>query len=312
MQQPQQANPHQAALHAHQSASQAQEAARVEEALFNLHSKYSPTASDPSNPALGNNGMPSSLCAFTAILYDPLPPEHRARGHLSAPKPPHVSNQVWNEALARNPDPKELVPAPIVGAPALHSRIVSQQERANALESHAKKLGETLRFLERAARSSRDAIEGSGVEQEALRRRLLEVMRKVEIVRCMGQPTQRAEGEAQRRLGEITERLNAAGKSMADLEERGRRQARAWRTRGATMESSRTVEHPSASALQEEDKVALFNVLNEQRMGMERLSHIVKRDVRDVGILDDELRRSSSGRTEVARPPSGAAIFGGR
>ena len=78
------------------------------------------------------------------------------------------------------------------------------------------------------------------------------------------------------------------------------------------MESSRTVEHPSASTLQEEDKVALFNVLNEQRMGMERLGHIVKRDVRDVGILDDELRRSSSGRTEVARPPSGAAIFGGR
>mmetsp|Transcript_23059 Transcript_23059/g.37574 ORF Transcript_23059/g.37574 Transcript_23059/m.37574 type:complete len:346 (+) Transcript_23059:172-1209(+) len=305
----QQANPHQAALHAHQSASQRQEAARIEEAIFNLHSKYSPTAADPLNPALASNNAPSSLCAFTAILYDPLPPEYRAQGHLSVPKPPHISNQVWNEALARNPDPKELAPVPLVGAPALHSRIVSQQEKANALAAHAKKLRETLQFLEKAARSSKDAIKHSNSEQEALRRRLLEIMRKVEIVRCMGQSTQRAEVGAQQRLGEMMQQVNQVGKSLADLEERGRQQARAWRMRGATMESQHS--EAGAVSLQEEDKMALFNVLNDQRLGMERLGHIVKRDVRDVSILKDELNRASSGRVN-ALPPSGAAIFGGR
>eukprot|EP00581_Thalassiosira_minuscula_P011552 CAMPEP_0183713898 /NCGR_PEP_ID=MMETSP0737-20130205/8628_1 /TAXON_ID=385413 /ORGANISM="Thalassiosira miniscula, Strain CCMP1093" /LENGTH=484 /DNA_ID=CAMNT_0025942771 /DNA_START=39 /DNA_END=1493 /DNA_ORIENTATION=+ len=311
-QQPQQqpqANPHQAALHAHQSASQRQEAARIEEAIFNLHSKYSPTAADPLNPALANNNSPSSLCAFTAIMYDPLPPEHRSQGHLSVPKPPHISNQVWNEALARNPDPKELAPVPLVGMPALHSRIVSQQEKANALATHAKKLRETLQFLEKAARSSKESIKHSNTEQEALRRRLLEIMRKVEIVRCMGQPTQRAEGEAQRRLGEILKQVNMVGKSLVDLEERGKQQARAWRMRGATMESSQRSE--VADALQEEDKVALFHVLNEQRMGMERLGHIVKRDVRDVDILKEELNNAHSGRAK-SFSTSGAAIFGGR
>lgn len=310
MQQPhQQANPHQAALHAHQSASQRQEAARIGEAIFNLHSKYSPNAADPLNPALASNNTPSSLCAFTAILYDPLPSEHRAQGHLSAPKPPHVSNQVWNEALARNPDPRELVPVPLVGAAAIHSRIVSQQEKANALAAHAKKLRETLEFLENAARSSKDAIRHSNSEQEALRRRLLGIMRKVEIIRCMGQPTQGAEVEAQQRLGEIMKQANMVGKSLADLEERGRHQARAWRMRGATMESQQHSEVGSTQ-LQEEDKVALFHVLNDQRLGMERLGMIVKRDVRDAGILKEELNKST-GRA-IALPPSGAAIFGGR
>ena len=212
-QQPQQhqANPHQAALHAHQSASQRQEAARIEEAIFNLHGKYSPNAADPLNPALASNNIPSSLCAFTAILYDPLPPENRARGQLSVPKPSHISNQTWTEALARNPDPKELMPIPILGAPALHSRIVSQQERANALAMHAKKLRETLLFLEKSANSSKDAIKRSNLDQEALRRRLLEIMRKVEIIRCMGQPTQRAEVEAQQRLGEIMKQVSDVG-----------------------------------------------------------------------------------------------------
>eukprot|EP00571_Detonula_confervacea_P017759 CAMPEP_0172311774 /NCGR_PEP_ID=MMETSP1058-20130122/15766_1 /TAXON_ID=83371 /ORGANISM="Detonula confervacea, Strain CCMP 353" /LENGTH=457 /DNA_ID=CAMNT_0013025061 /DNA_START=12 /DNA_END=1385 /DNA_ORIENTATION=+ len=310
MQQPQQqANPHQAALHAHQSASQRQEAARIEEAIYNLHSKYSPNAANPMNPALASNNIPSSLCAFTAILYDPLPPEHRTQGHLSMPKPPHISNQVWNEALARNPDPKELVPVPLVGAPALHSRIVSQQEKANALATHARKLRETLQFLEKAARCSKDSIRHSNSEQEALRRRLLEIMKKVEIVRCIGQPTQRAEAEAQQRLGEIMKQTNMVGRSLADLEERGKQQARAWRMRGATMEPQHS--EVGSVPLQEEDKRALFNVLNDQRLGMERLGHIVKRDVRDVGILKDELNKVSSGRVK-ALPSSGASIFGGR
>ena len=316
-QQQQQYNPHQAALHAHQSASQRQETARIEEAIFNLHSKYSSTAADPRNPALASNNTPSSLCAFTAILYDALPPEHRSHsqggGHLSVPKPPHIRNSVWNEALARNPDTNELMPTPLVGAPALHSRIVSQQDKANSLAGHAKKLRETLQFLEKAARSSQESIQHSNSEQEVLRRRLLEIMRKVEIIRCMNQPTQSAEVQAQQRLGEIIKQVTLVDKALIDLEERGKHQARAWRMRGATIESQRqhvtnTVEDP----LQTEDKVALFNVLNDQRLGMERLGNIVNRDVRDASILKEELTKETSGLK--ALPPSlgGTAIFGGR
>ena len=131
------------------------------------------------------------------------------------------------------------------------------------------------------------------------------MMRKVEIVRCMGQPTQRAELESQQRLGEIVKQVNMVGKALADLEERGTQQARAWRMRGATMESQRS--EVGSVSLRDEDKVALFHVLNDQRLGMERLGHIVKRDVRDVGILKDELNSNSAGK---ALPSSGAAIFG--
>ena len=232
------------------------------------------------------------------------------------PKPPHISNRVWNEALARNPDPKELMPTPLVGAAALHYRIVSQQDKANSLANHAKKLRETLTFLEKAARSSTDSIKHSNSEQEVLRKRLLELMRKVEIVRCMGQPTQRAELESQQRLGEIMKQVNTVGKVLADLEERSKQQARAWRMRGANMESQQLQQNASAVSnssmpLQEEDKVALFNVLNDQRMGMERLGHIVLRDARDVDILKDEMNKASSGRVQQS-DSRGAAIFGGR
>jgi len=319
--QQQQYNPHQAALHAHQSASQRQETARIEEAIFNLHSKYSSTAADPRNPALASNNTPSSLCAFTAILYDALPPEHRSHsqggGHLSVPKPAHISNSVWNEALARNPDTNELMPTPLVGAPALHSRIVSQQDKANSLAEHAKKLRETLHFLEKAAKSSQTSITHSNSEQEVLRRRLLEIMRKVEIIRCMNQPTQTAEIQSQQRLNEIIQQVTLVDKALIDLEERGKYQARVWRMRGATIESQR--QHVSTSTsvedpLQTEDKVALFNVLNDQRLGMERLGNIVNKDVRDAGILKEELTKETTGMKALPQASSlgGTAIFGGR
>lgn len=305
------ANPHQSAMHAHQTALQRQETARIEKAIFHLHSSYSPHAADPMNPALASNNIPSSLCAFTAILYDPLPPEYRTQGggQLSVPKPMHTSNQVWNEALARNPDPRELMPVALVGAAALHCRIVSQQEKVNALATHADKLRENLQFLERTSQSSRAAILNSNVEHEALRRRLLDIMRKVEIIRCMGQPIQRAEVEAKQRIGEIMKQVNVIGKSLANLEEIGKQQAQAWRVRGATIEARSDF---GSLPLREEDKIGLFHVLNDQMLGMERLGRIVNRDVRDMSILKDELSNMSSSKKEKSLPSFGATIFGGR
>lgn len=324
-------NPQQAALQAHQSASQRQEAARIEEAIFNLHSKYSPHASDPLNPALASNNIPSSLCAFTAILYDPLPPEHRTtpgaqtRGgatsgggvglHLSAPKPSHISNQTWNEALARNPDPNELMPTPLVGATSLHSRLVAQQDKSNALQSHAIKLRDTLTFLESTARNSREHIQHCSNTQMELNRRLLEIMRKVEIIRCMNQPTQRAEEESQILIRKLLEQVNGVMRKLVDLEERGRQQARNWRMRGAVVDKSGGNGSGGEPLLSEEDKLALFHVLNDQRLGMERLGSIVTRDVRDTEILKEEMtkatEKSSVGvvRGVAAGRP---AIFGGR
>jgi hypothetical protein len=79
--------------------------------------------------------------------------------------------------------------------------------------------------------------------------------------------------------------------------------------KGATMESRQS--EIGLLPMEEEDKVALFQVLNGQRLGMERLGSIVKRDVRDAGIMKDELNKASSGRVK-ALSSSGAAIFGGR
>ena len=142
-------------------------------------------------------------------------------------------------------------------------------------------------------------------------------MRKVEIIRCMNQPTQRAEEEANFKLRKLLEQVNLVAVRLRDLEERGRQQARNWRMRGATqLQQQRNGGGVDGTALSEEDKLALFHVLNDQRLGMERLGSIVTRDVRDTEILKEEMnkaesvvRGSGSGGRRVG---GGTAIFGGR
>lgn len=211
------------------------------------------------------------------------------------------------------------MPTPLVGATSLHSRIISQQEKANGLHTHATRLRETLSFLEQTARSSREHIQHLQTTQMELNRRLLEIMRKVEIIRCMNQPTQRAEEEAQYTLRKLLEQVNLVAMKLRDLEERGRQQARNWRMRGASTNLQLRQRNGGEVALSEEDKLALFHVLNDQRLGMERLGSIVTRDVRDTEILKEEMNKAESvvrGRGGVGgRRVGGAlgpAIFGGR
>lgn len=203
------------------------------------------------------------------------------------PKPPHISQKAWNEAQARNPNHAELTPVALVGASSLHSRLVSQQEKATNYSDIVSQLKGQIECLSKANSSSSQAIRRASLEQEALQRRLLEVMRKAEIVRCMGQPMQQAEREGMERMERLSRDVNLLTRGVMDVEERGREQSRVWKRKAAS-----GVGNNVDWALDREDKAALMEVLNEQRCGLDGLGKIVKKDERDVGILKDELEKA--------------------
>jgi hypothetical protein len=69
--------------------------------------------------------------------------------------------------------------------------------------------------------------------------------------------------------------------------------------------------------MNDDDKLALFHVLNDQRLGLEHLGNIMKKDGRDVSIVLDELSKASSSSSSSSsgnkvKSLSGAAIFGVR
>jgi len=113
--------------------------------------------------------------------------------------------------------------------------------------------------------------------------------------------------------------VNIVGQTLINLEERGKQQSRSWRMKGATLMSSQQLQHNNSTlSMNDEDKLALFHVLNDQRLGLERLGNIMKKDGRDVGIVLDELSKASSSSSSSSSSSgnkvkaSGAAIFGVR
>ena len=304
--------PHQAAYAAHALATRREEAVRLDSALVGLHSAYSPTSVDPHHlqpRSPLHASQPSSLCRFRHIFYDPMGPEERHLRMLHGPhhqpaRPMHVDSRVWADAVAGNPDPEQYVPVCVVGSEALATRLASQQEKARVLAGHVSKLTEALSSLKVSLGKSSDSVRAGLAEHGHLRGRTQELVRKVEIVRCMNLPLQHAEREAMERVRTLVRVANATGRALSETEERGRAHAHRLRSLAARSPAQPPQYAETGLDLSERNWEDLHRVLREQGEGLANLGTIAKRDLRDAAILREEVGKAGStnrGRAEYSR-----------
>lgn len=274
-QQQQQQIPAQAALQAHLDASARQEAERVRSALETLHVAYT-------GNALPKNGESSK---FVTIVYNDLTPEQRQQqwihgmGNggmiLAPPRPPQISESEWKKAVVNNPDPQNYMPVPLVGAVALQARVSWQQDRAKDLAASAvtlQKSHETVK--DRSARTMQE-IEQKLKRHTELRKKLLQVMKSVELARCMNQQIQPDEIKAAQRLQALLNEVDSVRDMLISLQDKARTQA------AAASKGTQLLDMPN--------KEKLLPVLNEQRRKLETLSNISIRDSRDVRLISQRV-----------------------
>lgn len=274
----QQQIPAQAALQAHMDASARQEAERVRAALERLNAAY---AGHP-------NGEGESK--FVAIVYNPISPEQRQLqwfhgmgngGLIPAPeRPPHVSEKQWTKAVVENPDPQNYVPNALVGAAALQARINWQQDRARELASHAATLQRSQDTIRDRSLQAQQDVEQKARKHAALRTRLLDVMRRVELARCMNQPTQPDELRVLQRLSALHKQVDTVRTGLLALQDKSRTQS------STAARSMIMTEVPEAAQV--------LPVLKDHRKKLETLANVAQKDQRDVGLIH---KRVSSVRT---------------
>jgi hypothetical protein len=270
--QQQQQIPAQAALQAHMDASARQEAGRVRSALESLHMAYT-----------GNTSSTSKESKFVTIVYNDMSPQERqlqwvhgmaTEGQIMAPpKPLQVSDAQWKEAVVSNPDPLNYTPVALVGALALQGRISWQQGRAKELASNATTLHQSHDMLKDRIARVKQEVEQYQRRHAALRKRLLDVMRRVELVRCMNQPIQPDELKAVGRLKSLSQTMEGARGSFLQLQDRARAQP--------------PPRHPQVTAMPDREK--LLPVLKEHRAAIEKVTTTAKRDMRDIGLIQQRV-----------------------
>lgn len=131
--------------------------------------------------------------------------------------------------------------------------------------------------------SSMQGIQFHEKEHLLLKKRMLYVMRKVEILRCMNLPLQPAERDLANKLEQVVQGVTQVAGRLRDTEEMARVHAQKVDERAVVGERMRQ--------LSEDDRNNLFKVMEEQRVGLERVVNVAKTDVRDVGIMKEELEK---------------------
>jgi hypothetical protein len=270
--------PAQAALQAHMDASARQEADRVRSKLETLHMAY--TGATSTVPSRESN-------QFVTIVYNNLTPEQRqmqwvqgmGSGEsgmiLAPPRPPQVSEAEWNKAVVNNPNPQNYMPVALVGGVALQARVSWQQDRAKELANHADTLRRSHETISKRASQTMQEINQKLMHHKELQKKMLHVMKRVELARCMNQPLQPDEFQAVQRLQQLLKQVETVKEGLISLQDTARTQtATAKRVQASSFGSS---------ALPSNEE--LVPVLKQQRHKLETLTKTAMKDARDVELI---------------------------
>lgn len=277
--------PAQAAMHAYMEGLNRSETEKIKAQLSKFYSTYTGSMA----PTEGKKST------FVSTVYNDLTSEHRQQMWLQGvapggqvmpiapPRPPQVSEEEWHKAVVQNPDPMSYMPCPLVGADALNARVTWQQERAKQLAENAVMVQNSHETVQLLYAQGRDRLEDIKRTHATHRKRLLNVMRKVEVVRCMNQPLQQDEVRARDQLHELDHKVRVVRQLMAELENR----ARAARPEHHRHRGAAAANHMTETELP--DREQLTKVLNEHHEGLGQLTVQMSKDIRDVDLMKERV-----------------------
>jgi hypothetical protein len=282
------------------------EAERIRTKIEKLHREYSGTSVVP------EDGQESAR--FVAVVYNELTPEERqfrmihgmATGqpqHLGmqsqsyhnsqqqqpifAPqRPPQINNRDWKMAVVNNPDPNNYVPTPIIGAVALQGRVSNQQNRAKEYATNAVVVQKNLEFIRQREAMARQDLMEKDRQYATLRRRLLDLMTRVEVARCLNKPLQADEHRVMERLSILLNQVERLRGAFFTLQDQAKTQSVSGNPTGTLANAGESL------GVNNEE---LLGILTEQRRKLEKMNGTAKNDLRDVGLV---------GRRVVATVPS--------
>ena len=243
-------------------ASARQEAAKLQAALEKYHKAYTGAPTEDKDK-------------FVTIVYDDISPQQRQlqwlmRGQrVPPPKPPTVSEKEWLEAVVRNPDPESYMPVALNGAVELQTRVAWQQDRANAFAKNLHGIQAARATLQQRCDRMETYLQTLTRIHTTLRTRLLEVMRKVELVRCMNLPLQQDEVTLKQRLVETLKQVDQVSKLLVAAQTKAKGQSQ--------VQSMPIVNIP--------DERELSRVLKGHRETLTNMTKTMDKDKRDLALL---------------------------
>ena len=284
------------------------EAERIRTKVEKLHREYSGTCIVP------EDGEESAK--FVAVVYNELTPEERqfrmihgiATGQpqhsgmisqsyhnsqqqqpiFAPPRPPQINSRDWKIAVVNNPDPYNYVPTPIVGAIALQGRVSNQQNRAKEYAKNAVLVQKNLEFIRQRQAMARQDLMEKDRQHAGMRRRLLELMTRVEVARCLNKPLQADENRVMQRLSTLLDQVERLRGAFFTLQDQAKMQSLSNKSSGSSVNGNNRGDSETLGMQNKQ----LLRILTEQRRKLQKMNETAKGDLRDVGLIGRRVVRN--------------------
>jgi hypothetical protein len=205
-------------------------------------------------------------CSFKAISYKP---------KQKSGAPPEVSGAMRPTEDEYNPDPENLDAVPIYGIQAFLKRFEENMNLSQDLEKKVVRIGDDLRRLNDCDIEQRLMFEAQQRRQAELYNKMLKLLGAIEKLRSGDRPLEFEEYKFREKVEEMLLHL---------------RQRHAQLTELINFQSQHDlVQDEYADNLSDADLEVIYGALAKQHEGLQHVSDILERDIRDVGIIRDKI-----------------------
>ena len=210
---------------------------------------------------------------------------------------PWVSKEKWARAEQSNPDRTNWTPSVLVGIDALHNRVGLQAGNTNEqlnmlIGSGGKECAADNWFQSIDTNQTMESLQKCRRRQIQLQQRLIRAMGRLERIELLTAGKSLMESELK-----FNERLKTLHKSLADPKSCKSQLAQIsaeQRTRDALCVGGSQLANEMGllddfHKVSTQDEDAIFRFLDEQREGLERLTKILQKDIRDTRIIRERI-----------------------
>ena len=198
--------------------------------------------------------------------------------------PQGFDSNVWSQAVKNNPNPKELVPVPVLGFQALKARALAQKSQTEQHESRLKLIGNEIATLQQSQTNIVSKFEQAKRKQFELNHRILKVMVQQEISRKSGHSVQEDEENLRIQFESILSELTSPSGVKSELTEMT-----------SLMRLNLTSINSKEDNYKLEDDVimGIQMHLSDQQERIENLLKVITEDMEDLNVIQEALTDGS-------------------
>ncbi|KAI8142215.1 nucleoporin complex subunit 54-domain-containing protein [Fennellomyces sp. T-0311] len=235
----------------------------------------------------------SRLSQFRHYFYNVVQPNER---HLYI-RPPDQDEELWNEAMRKNPDPNNLVPVLAVGYGDVLKRMDIQDQAVEVHRNKLAEIGERLQTIQQKhALVTLVKIEEQRRRNIDLTQRLIRMLRCVQVLRYRGFPLEHDEEK-------LLQNLKLIAEQPSNPEQLNNKLRDAWIALQQIKRKRQEAPEDSWRATSKEDLATIAQLLAQEQDGLRHINSTLSKDMEEIQNIEENLRshikRASRGRNAM-------------